>query len=248
MSSFSSTSVARVHVPLLALTLGLSLSVSGAHAGNVPLPLGAGSAIAGAGRPGASIRVESLREARFRRTVRQSYDFSCGAAAVATLLTYHYGRSTSEAEVFREMWTSGDQEKIQRVGFSLLDMKQFLNGNGYPANGYRIGLSDLRAANVPAIALITTAGYRHFVVLQGISSASVLLSDPALGLREMSRAGFEAIRDPILLVIRPSKDRPVAQLLDRWQLRPAAPLEVRELRSGITRARHQLLLPTVGEF
>src|SRR3546814_6408724 len=33
----------------------------------------------------------------FRSVIRQRYDFSCGSAALATLLTYHYGAPTSEA-------------------------------------------------------------------------------------------------------------------------------------------------------
>ena len=49
------------------------------------------------GEPGSSysMSVRSLKEMRlreaFRTTLRQQYDFSCGSAAVATLLTHHYG-------------------------------------------------------------------------------------------------------------------------------------------------------------
>ncbi len=35
--------------------------------------------------------VVSVKEARFTTTQRQQFDFSCGSAAVATLLTHHYG-------------------------------------------------------------------------------------------------------------------------------------------------------------
>lgn len=38
-----------------------------------------------------SIRLTSLKEARFKTTVAQQYDFSCGSAATATLLTFQYG-------------------------------------------------------------------------------------------------------------------------------------------------------------
>ncbi len=38
-----------------------------------------------------SVPVTSLKAARYRTTVPQQHDFSCGSAAVATLLTYQYG-------------------------------------------------------------------------------------------------------------------------------------------------------------
>src|SRR3546814_5009984 len=51
----------------------------------------------------------------FRSVIRQRYDFSCGSAALATLLTYHYGAPTSEAMPFRAMWEKGDREAIRKV-------------------------------------------------------------------------------------------------------------------------------------
>src|SRR5262245_14064470 len=67
--------------------------------------------------------VRSMKELRFRGVVGQQYDFSCGAAAVATLLTHHLEAPTPENNVFANMWKNGDRERIQKVGFSLLDMK-----------------------------------------------------------------------------------------------------------------------------
>ena len=51
-----------------------------------------------------SLRVTSLKEARFKTTIPQQYDFSCGSAALATLLTHHYARPVGEQEVLREMY------------------------------------------------------------------------------------------------------------------------------------------------
>src|SRR5208283_4171640 len=62
----------------------------------------------------------------FRTTWHQQYDFSCGSAAVATLLSFHYGRPTNETTVFKAMFAAGDQARIQVQGFSLLDMKRYL--------------------------------------------------------------------------------------------------------------------------
>ena len=52
-----------------------------AHAGEVPL-----FGLAGGNGGEYSVRVRSLKEAKFRSTVRQQYDFSCGSAALATAM------------------------------------------------------------------------------------------------------------------------------------------------------------------
>ena len=41
-------------------------------------------------------KVEDFKGRRFRKVVHQTLDFSCGAAAMATLLRYHYGQSLDE--------------------------------------------------------------------------------------------------------------------------------------------------------
>ena len=134
----------------------------------------------------------SFAEMPFRTVVRQQFDYSCGSAALATLLRYHYGRHTSEAMVFQAMYAVGDQARIQKLGFSLLDMKKYLAAMGYQADGYRLSLDALAKAATPAIALIQIGAYKHFVVIKGVIGDSVLVGDPALGLRKFSRAEFLA--------------------------------------------------------
>lgn len=150
-----------------------------------------------------NVTVASYQERKFERVVRQQYDFSCGSAALATLLTYHYEDATDEPKAFKAMFDKGDQEKIAKVGFSLLDMKQYLETSGYEADGYQASLETLMDAKVPAIALINYRGYRHFVVVKGVSDSEVLLGDPSLGLRQVSRAEFQSMWDNgILFIIR----------------------------------------------
>src|SRR5262245_13822095 len=85
------------------------------------------------------VRVICYRDIPFRTVVRQQHDYSCGSAAVATLLTYHYGAPRTEAQVFEAMYAAGDRKRIEAQGFSLLEMKQYLDGQGYPADGFRLG-------------------------------------------------------------------------------------------------------------
>lgn len=153
------------------------------------------------------LNVVSYRDIPFRTVVRQRYDFSCGSAALATLLRYHYDRDVDEQRVFRAMYAAGDQDQIRRVGFSLLDMKQFLEASGYQADGFRLSLADLENMNKPAIVMINTAGYKHFVVFKGDDDGRVLIGDPALGLKIYTRDEFTAMWNGIAFVIREPADR-----------------------------------------
>src|ERR1700759_4508084 len=132
---------------------------------------------------GYAMHVTSLKEARFKRTIKQQFDFSCGSAAVATLLTYQYNYPVSEQTAFQEMFENGDQQKIRQQGFSLLDIKRFLERRGFVADGYELPLKKLAETNTPAIVLISESGYPHFVVVKGLRNDRVLIGDLATGTR-----------------------------------------------------------------
>ncbi|AHK80289.1 peptidase C39 [Ectothiorhodospira haloalkaliphila] len=180
--------------------------------------------------------VTSLQGMRFKTVVRQQYDFSCGSAALATLLTYHYDRPTQERDTFEAMYEMGDQARIREQGFSMLDMKRYLAGLGIASDGFRLPLETLEEVGVPAIALVDIEGYRHFVVVKGIKGDRVLVGDPALGVTDYSRAEFEAIRsNDILFLIRDQLDlgranfnAPVA-----WESLAAPPYGTALARNGL---------------
>lgn len=172
-----------------------------------------------------SVKVTSIKEERFRTTIRQQYDFSCGSAAVATLLTYHYDHPVTEQVVFNAMYDKGDKAKIRREGFSMLDMKRYLDTNGFHAEGYRASLDQLSKAAMPAIVLIKDNGYNHFVLIKGIEPGQVLVGDPAVGTRIMSRPNFEKMwTNGILFVINSVRDKDNFNRPREWQVRASAPL------------------------
>ncbi|HEY4582765.1 MAG TPA: C39 family peptidase [Lysobacter sp.] len=181
-----------------------------------------------------SVPVTSLKEARFRNTVRQQYDFSCGSAATATLLTYQYGHRVSEMDVFREMYANGDAAKIRKEGFSMLDMRRYLASLGYEADGFRLPLDKLAEEGVPAIVLLNDKGYRHFVVVKGMKGDRVLLGDPARGTRSMPRAQFERLWDNgVLFVVHNRRDVAQFNRPADWRFAPVAPLAVGIQRQGL---------------
>lgn len=168
------------------LALGLAILLAPwppAEAGTVSVPGLAG---------GLEVSVTSFQARRFSSVLRQQYDFSCGSAALASLLSYHYGDLVSEQDVFSGMLARADLEKVRREGFSMLDMKRYLEHRGYQADGFRLPLAPLRTdVRLPVIALLTLDGYRHFVIIKGISPTDVLVGDPARGLKVFPREQFQ---------------------------------------------------------
>jgi predicted double-glycine peptidase len=134
--------------------------------------------------------VRSLAELRQEKTIKQKFDLSCGAAALATILKYQHGESLSERDVALSLMTRKeyllDPSLVQqRQGFSLLDLKRAANAAGYSATGYgRLSLEEM-LSRAPIIVPIQTNGYNHFVVVRGVYSNRILLADPAWGNRTM---------------------------------------------------------------
>ncbi len=170
--------------------------------------------------------VTSMRERPLKSVVLQQYDFSCGAATVAMLLTYHYNMPTTEEQAFRAMYEVGDQEKIQREGFSFLDMRNYIKSRKMNAAGFELNLDEIEELGVPAIALITLNGYRHFVLIKGIKGNRVLIGNSAIGMMAMERDKFDAMRDPIVVLIRNKAKlgREHFNLASEWGVKPKAPL------------------------
>ena len=172
-----------------------------------------------------SLHLTTLKEAKFRNTIRQKYDFSCGSAAVATLLTYQYGYPLSEQTAFAQMYAHGNRAKINKQGFSLLDIKQFLQANGFEADGFRVPLEKLAQEHLPAIALIEDKGYHHFVVIKGLLYGRVLIGDPALGTRSIPRDRFDKLwKDKLLFVIHDRRDLARFNTVSDWRAAPFAPM------------------------
>jgi predicted double-glycine peptidase len=172
-----------------------------------------------------AVRVTSLKEAKFKTTTRQQYDFSCGSAAVSTLLTYQYGQPVSEQAVFEEMFIKGDQDKIRKEGFSLLDIKAYLNAHQFEADGFELPLNKLLDSGLPAIVLISDKGYHHFVVIKGMRDGRILLGDPSSGTRAISRGSFDAAWvNKLLFVIHNKQEQAKFNQASDWQVVPRAPL------------------------
>lgn len=183
---------------------------------------------------GMHVPVTNMKQLRFQQTLHQQYDFSCGSAALATLLTYHYGVPVTEQAVFEQMYAHGNQAKIRAEGFSLLDMQRYLASRGMRADGFALPLQELVKAQLPAIVLITERGYRHFVVIKGALDGRILIGDPASGTRALPQGAFDALwRNRLLFVIHDAPGQPDFNARADWRAAPRAPLADGIDRNGV---------------
>ncbi len=193
--------------------------------------------LAGASGMRLVVPLKTLKQTRFDATVRQQYDFSCGSAALATLLSHHYGITVSEQEVFEWMFTNGDQAKIRQQGFSLLDMQRFLATRGLRGDGFALPLEKLSASALPAIVLVSDKGFNHFVVIKGIAGDRVLLGDPSSGARAVPLERFEQMwSTKLLFVIHGYQGTVAFNRSDDWRAAPIAPLAEGVARTALDNA------------
>ncbi|MGF1548137.1 MAG: C39 family peptidase [Thiotrichales bacterium] len=156
-----------------------------------------------------SREITTLRDQKFQHIVRQETDYSCGAAALATILKHAYGMGIDEPTVMAGLLSVSNRTEVLQRGFSLLDIKSYVESLGFRARGYRVDIEKLAEIKVPTIALLELDGFRHFVVLRTVIGNEVFIADPALGNRKLTLDEFERawINQAVFAVIGPGLDR-----------------------------------------
>jgi uncharacterized protein len=156
------------------------------------------------------VKIEPHSKLKFQNIVKQAYDYSCGSAALVTLLVNYLGFDVNEQQAMEGMLERGEKEKIiERRGFSLLDMKRYVASLGIESGGFRAEVKDLLTLEHPAIVPIDYAGFKHFVVFRGIRDGLVYLADPSVGNIVFAVDEFTSLWDRnTLFVLYPQKNRP----------------------------------------
>jgi uncharacterized protein len=177
--------------------------------------------------------VRSLLEIRRENVIVQQWDVSCGAAALATLLTFQHGDAVDEKTVAQGMLRTTDPLRVRhRGGFSLLDLKRYADSRGFRATAYReAAAADLEQFK-PAIVPVNLTGFPHFVIYRGRVGDSVLIADPGYGNRILPASRFEAAWiDGIAFVVERSDGAapPNALGVRQNDLTLAAPAALRRL-------------------
>ena len=133
---------------------------------------------------GSGAKLKSMIEFRDENIVRQQYDYSCGAAALATLLRFGLDDAVTEQQIVADLFAGlarSDALAREKQGFSLFDLQQVAKKRGYQAEGFRLEPQDLLGLNGPVIVFLETSGYKHFAVLKGVRGDRIYLADPSRG-------------------------------------------------------------------
>lgn len=126
----------------------------------------------------------------------QQWDLSCGAAALATVLTYSLDDPISERAVAVGLLRHTDADRVRtRGGFSLLDMKRFAEARGFNAAGFHgLSLEQLLEFKSPIVPIDAYGTEAHFVVVKGrVDGDRIALADPAFGHHVVSIPEFLAM-------------------------------------------------------
>lgn len=159
----------------------------------------------------------------FDHVVHQAYDYSCGSAALTTVLNKYLGHDFNERQVMEGLLRFGETQKIvARRGFSLLDMKRLATALGYNSGGFKATFDDLAKLKNPAVVPIHYAGFKHFVVLKKFENGHVYIADPAMGNISFTQKRFSQVwTNNVLFIVFPKDGVPPKNelALTDWDLR-----------------------------
>jgi len=127
---------------------------------------------------------DSWREQRDKHVVKQRLDYSCGAAALATLMKYYFNDPVQESDLLRDIFLHLTPEELrnrEQEGLSLLDLQKAAERRGYQAVGVQLPLQALPDLGGPVLVHLETKDYRHYAVLRGKAEDRIFLADPSRG-------------------------------------------------------------------
>lgn len=168
-------------------------------------------------RPGPPVRdgehrierhVWNWRELKQQNVVMQRRDYSCGAAALATLIRYYWGDPVGETYFLTAILSTLSPEELRdRVanGLTMTDLRRAAVRRGYLATIGRLSYQQLTESKVPLVVGITVRDYDHFVVYRGTDGYYVYLADPIRGNIRVPAWEFveQWQRNAVLVVAKP---------------------------------------------
>ncbi len=151
---------------------------------------------------------KSLRDANL---VKQNFDYSCGAASLATVMSY-YAKVVTEEELMKSM-----DRKDGIASFS--DLAIVSSKYGFKAMGLALSYEQLRKLRQPVIAYLKPERESHFTVIRGVSESHVWVGDPSWGNRVITKDRFlemwttrdDEVMGGKILVVQPQAPAPLLE-------------------------------------
>ena len=182
----------------------------------------------------------SWKTLKQQNIVMQKRDFSCGAAALATIARYYWGDDVTEetflGALFKMLTVEELRDRIEN-GLAISDLRRIAVKTGYLSTIGTLSWEKLTESKVPVVVPIKTGDYDHFVVYRGTDGARVFLADPIRGHLRVPVRKFlsEWQQNAILVLAKPGEE-----------LREDAPLNVAdwefshgELNGQLIRTQHR---------
>src|SRR5262249_12342721 len=123
----------------------------------------------------------------------QLSETDCGAACLAMILRYY--KKHVSINRLRELCNVG------REGATLYSVAEAAEAVGLRARGIRASFEHLAKIGLPAI--VHWEGF-HYIVLYEVQRTHVIVADPAIGLRQLTRAEFEKGWTGYALLVEPT--------------------------------------------
>jgi len=139
-----------------------------------------------------------------RVVMMQHDDYSCGAAALATLFRHYFEDDIGYEKVLAGIQRSlspAEKDDRKDKGFSLLDLKNFAVSQGYQAVAVKLKYSSLPKLKGPVLIHLERDEYKHFAVLKGVRGDRVFLADPSRGNIRLSMERFAQEWTGVALVL-----------------------------------------------
>ncbi|EDP7224729.1 peptidase C39 [Campylobacter jejuni] len=152
--------------------------------------------------------VKSYSEIKNKNVIRQSYEESCGASSLATLINILDDKKLSELDLLKTM--SGQKLYTDMVSFA--DLNDAVKKLGYESKSYRIDRKSLeKLAGIPILVKIEDdPRFPHFVVIINHKGNYLQILDPSYGEYISSKREFYSVWDRynkggFALVVNPKK-------------------------------------------
>lgn len=142
----------------------------------------------------AEFAVKSYKEIRNQNVTRQTYEQSCGASSIATLLNLNSLKKYSEKYILDSF--SIDKSKLNTDMVSFSELSSTLTKLGYENKGYQISKAIFENLTIPVIVKIQNdPRFPHFVVAINHKGDFITILDPSFGEYISSKKQFYSIWD-----------------------------------------------------
>lgn len=148
--------------------------------------------------------LKSAYELKWENITPQEYDYTCGAAALSTLIYGYFGEYISESKIINQLINNLNEKDIDIVkkqGFNMLHLKYVAEYFGYDAVGVKIDINTLYRLKGPVIIVLQTSNGNHYVVFKNIVKDRVFIADSINGNYIMTTSYLSSVWDGTALIL-----------------------------------------------